>query len=890
MNSIKLCLWNANGLAQHKLELAKFLEVNNIDIIMISETRFTEKNYFKIKGYRMYDTKHPDGTAHGGTAILIKTVLKHYELQQYKTEHIQATSICLEEMLGNIVISAVYCPPKHNIKKMDFVEFFETLGDKFLAGGDYNSKHIRWGSRLSTTKGKQLNEAMIENQLDFSSSGHPTYWPTDRKKIPDLLDFCIIKRIPRTCIQAENSYDLSSDHSPVIFKLSTNAMKFQDSAYLTNKNTNWKLFKFLAESNCPLNLPLESAREIDDAINILTSILELAAKESTPLYRATSKVSYTSKDIQGLINEKRRIRRQWQISRSSVLKTKFNKAIKTLKNALNVERNERISNYLNELSPTEASDYSLWKATKKLKRPINMCPPIRKNDGNWARSDQEKCDVFAAYLKKVFQPNEYSICENNLQNIHSIDTSFFSPLKFKWKVVKKVIKEQIDAKKAAGHDLITGKMLKELPDKCIKLITHIFNAMTRSGYFPSKWKISQIIMILKPGKEETVASSYRPISLLSSLSKLFEKMLLQKLHPVLEDNKLIPEHQFGFRQQHSSIEQVHRVVNEIKLALDGKNYCSAVFLDVAQAFDKVWHEGLIFKIKQLLPGNFHKILENYILNRKFQVKYNECFTTLCDINAGVPQGSVLGPILYLLYTADLPTSSNVVTSTFADDTAIMVTNKNPQTASRDLQEHLSKVENWLERWRIKVNESKSTHITFTLNKRTCPMITLNNTNIPQHTNVKYLGLYLDRRLTWKKHIDMKRRQMKIKFSKMYWMMGRNSKLSLDCKLLLYKTIIMPIWTYGIQLWGTTSASNKDILQRAQSKILRNITNAPWYIRNLNIHADLGVPTVENITREFSLRYKTRLEHHPNKLAQNLVNQPRYKRLKKRDVIDLMNSI
>ncbi len=117
MNQLKLCLWNANGLAQHKLELKIFLETNDIDIMMISETRFTIKNYFQINGYKIYDTKHPDGTAHGGSAILIKSRLKHYELHHYKTEHIQATNICLEEWSSDMVISAIYCPPKHAIKK-----------------------------------------------------------------------------------------------------------------------------------------------------------------------------------------------------------------------------------------------------------------------------------------------------------------------------------------------------------------------------------------------------------------------------------------------------------------------------------------------------------------------------------------------------------------------------------------------------------------------------------------------------------------------------------------------------------------------------------------------------------------------------------------------------
>ena len=255
--------------------------------------------------------------------------------------------------------------------------------------------------------------------------------------------------------------------------------------------------------------------------------------------------------------------------------------------------------------------------------------------------------------------------------------------------------------------------------------------------------------------------------MLPTISKLFEKVILTKLKPVLEERQVIPNHQFGFRSQHGTVEQVHRIVNTIKHTFEEKEYCSSVFLDVAQAFDKVWHEGLIYKIKKLLPNNFHLVLSNYLLQRQYIVKQNEATTGLNDIRSRVPQGSVLGPMLYLLYTADLPINENVIISTFADDTAILMSHKNTHAASRELQNHLYKIEEWLKNWRIKVNESKSTHITFTLNKQTCPPVKLNGVNIPQQTKVKYLGLHLDRRLTWKNHIEAKRNQIKITFSKMY---------------------------------------------------------------------------------------------------------------------------
>ena len=175
-------------------------------------------------------------------------------------------------------------------------------------------------------------------------------------------------------------------------------------------------------------------------------------------------------------------------------------------------------------------------------------------------------------------------------------------------------------------------------------------------------------MIPKPGKDPTQLKSYRPISLLSVFSKMFESIFLKKIAPHLSLRNVIPDHQFGFRKGHSTKEQVHRIVTHIKIAFEYRQYCSALFIGISQAFDKVWHEGLLYKICEVLPTNTHKLLKSYLTTRSFQVRSKGTLSVSKKVNAGVPQGSILGPILYIIYTSDMPTSALTYTSTFADDT------------------------------------------------------------------------------------------------------------------------------------------------------------------------------------------------------------------------------
>jgi len=296
-----------------------------------------------------------------------------------------------------------------------------------------------------------------------------------------------------------------------------------------------------------------------------------------------------------------------------------------------------------------------------------------------------------------------------------------------------------------------------------------------------------------------------------------------------------------------------------------------VFLDIFQAFDRIWHPGLLFKLKHALTSNFYLLLKSYLADTKFAVRHNNTLSDHYPIEAGVPQGSVLAPLLFLIFTADIPQAGNTTTALFADDVAVLSVNEVPVSATRQLQTHLNSLAEWYTRWRIKVNEAKSAQVTFTTRKNICPPLTFNNAPIPVTTEVKYLGLHLDQRLTCNTHIQAKHRQLDIKFRQFHWLLGRNSKLSLNNKLLLYKVFFKLIWSYGVQLWGCAKPTRLKITQRFQLKFLRNIVNAPWYINNQLVHTDLHIPSVTDEIQRVATKYNNKTHNHANDLIEHLYN-------------------
>lgn len=881
-NSLRIMEWNANGLLRHRDELQVILNIEKIDICLISETHFTSESFFQIENFKVYHTMHPSNTARGGSAILIRNNIRHHEEEKYATNHLQATSVSILSTKQTITVTAIYNPPRFSISTDEYLSFFRTLNHHFIIGGDFNAKHTQWGSRLTTTKGRELYQAAVNYGCKFVSTGKPTYWPTDIGKTPDLIDFFVLKNISSNYLDINEGCYLNSDHSPIILTLSEYIIKKEYPPSLTNKLTDWRYFNTLLTNMISLNVPLKSTEQIEDEVQNFTEIIQEAAWKSTPKMKHKYEGINFPKEIRTLIQEKRKLRKRWHRTRSREDKNKLNQANALVSREIRNHKNSMNTNFLKNLTPYKDTEYSLFKTSKHLKRPITHIPPIKMPDAQWARSSESKAKVFAEHLEHRFLPNPGSNDLPNVPKINSHDEIPYTTLT----EIKDEIK-QLKIGKAPGFDLITGMILKNMCRKGLLKLTNIINAAIRLKYVPSAWKVSEIIMIPKPGKNHTLVESYRPIALLPIMSKLYEKLIASRLRAVMDKYDLIPNHQFGFRCSHSTIDQVHRITNVIEKSLEEKMVCSALFLDMAQAFDRVWHTGLLHKLNSILPESYYRLLVSYLETRKFRTKVEDSYSELKNIQAGIPQGSVLGPILYTLYVNDVPNEQFYTLATYADDTALLTVAPTADEATTKLEIAAENIVAWASMWRIKLNETKSIYINFTNKHCNRHTMTLNGTTLKAANTAKYLGMTLDTKLQWKPHIKMKQQELQIKFRSLYWLLGRNSELSLSNKIVLYKSVLRPIWTYGVQLWGCAKKSNIDIIQRSQNSIIRKIIDAPWYARNGDLHREFRVETVNEIISKYSTSHQHRIQLHVNEEVTRLANsQADYRRLKRKKPYDL----
>jgi hypothetical protein len=284
-----------------------------------------------------------------------------------------------------------------------------------------------------------------------------------------------------------------------------------------------------------------------------------------------------------------------------------------------------------------------------------------------------------------------------------------------------------------------------------------------------------------------------------------------------------------------------------------------------------WHPGLFYKLKSFLPPSYYLFFKSYLNERYFFVWSGTEYSSISSIKAGVPQGVVVSPTLFNLYSADQPTNPNTQIAEYADDKAIYATHTDPDMVSTTLQRHLNDLSHWYSLWHVKINENKSVHTTFVLRHRQPPPVHINGKPIPNSDTAKYLSLTFDKRLTWAKHIHTTKLKLNQRIYSLKPILGKFSKLSLKTKIHIYNLLLKPIWLYGIQFWGMAKISNTKKIRVFQSKILRLITNSPPYISNHTLHTDLYIPKVTDTAKLYYSKFRNRLQNHPNPHIKKLLS-------------------
>ena len=305
-------------------------------------------------------------------------------------------------------------------------------------------------------------------------------------------------------------------------------------------------------------------------------------------------------------------------------------------------------------------------------------------------------------------------------------------------------------------------MIQMCEESIILPLKLIFRNALCSGTFPDKWKKGNITPVHKKASKQLLVN-YRPISLLPIFGKIFEKVIYESLYKYLHNSRILTEKQSGFRPGDSCVSQLVAITHEIFKAFDG-NPCletRGVFLDMSKAFDKVWHDGLLFKLKRYgVHGNLFNILENYLKNRKQRVLLNGQQSDWGEVLAGVPQGSVLGPLLFLIYINDLPDDLCSSIKLFADDTSLFSIVSDVNKSFDELSKDLRSIEKWAYQWKMSFNpdpKKQATEIIFSRKK--IPVdhtpLSFNNAPVEQLPCQKHLGLWLDSSLKFDFHLSEK---------------------------------------------------------------------------------------------------------------------------------------
>jgi len=852
---------NIRSLSKNFEQLKECLKILNCEfnIIGLSETHLKEKpNDFSLSGYNIEYTNRVDREK-GGVCMYVSNKIK-YKLRKDLCKATSNYESCFIEIENkndkNIVVGVVYrshTSIDHFVTDID--PTFKKLNSekkKIYIMGDFNIDLLKVDIHKPT-----------HNYLDliYSYSIMPTIYKPTRitESTATIIDNILTN--DENIIESTILITDITDHLPTI--LTTNLdlplpSKKNNKVRYKRNHTNDNITNLKQKLSGVKWKEILDNNNADDDYNTFLKTFNTLYDECVPLKKCTGNKRkepmspWITKGLLKSINKKNLLYKQYIHSPTQKNLQKF----KTYKNKLNVlTRKAKRKYYFSKFERNKNNMKQTWNT-------INDIIGRGKKQSSQSKFTDEYGNVLTdpTDIANGFNDFFVNVGPKLASNIHNDGKKYYDYLKdpqtcsmYMKPIVEmdivKIIKK-FDQNKSAGNDNIGNFIIKRVCNEIVTPLSMIFNLSISTGIVPEKLKIAKVIPIYKKQDAE-VLSNYRPVSLLSCFSKILERLVFDRSVEYINAHGILNDKQFGFRSNHSTSMAIIELVDRVNTAVEKNKTTIAIFLDLSKAFDTIDHNILLYKLEHYgFRGIVLDWYKNYLSNRKQYVSYNSYDSDLRDIICGVPQGSILGPLLFILYMNDITNSSDVLDFVlFADDTTMDYSHENIASQISLINEELKKVNNWFKANKLSVNASKTNcmvlgtpHMTSVKVQQDLG-IKLDGTLLERVKHAKFLGVLIDECLTWKNHINCLSKTL----SKNIGVMNR-LKHSIPDRILhtLYCTLVLPYLNYGILIWGNTCKTYLDKLIKLQKWAIRTVSNSHYRSHSRPLFVKYNVLTVDDM--------------------------------------------
>lgn len=721
--------------------------------------------HYDLRGYQCFNKNRPNQQiACGGVAIYCKDF---YSVTQIPLDtNIEAVAISVLYERQQISIINIYLPSNTNITQEDLHNLVQQAPSPRIILGDFNSHNIIWGSETTDSRGRLIEEFAHSRDLILLNSGKKTRFNAYSGNFSVIdLTFCDATLGPFLSWDTdEELYD--SDHVPIHITNFHTRSKTQPTTHpkFNYKKANWEQFYNLIQSE--LNPVANPFTDIDLAVQNFTKLLHKAAYKNIPIIAPKTRSTYVpwwNSDCEQAINARnlayKRLQRHNNEENLDEYKRLRAKAKFVIKKSKRESWTKFCSTINNEITMSE-----LWRKVRSMKgiSSSNYIASIESN-GEILTENQDITEAIATFFENTSSDANFSpeFVQHKLREEQSeIENPINSENPINLPITLTELNDALKTCKNStpGPDNIPYIFLRNLPPVANEYLLGIYNSIYIYNKFPLAWKTATILPIHKQGKSKTNISSYRPISLTCTMCKLLEKVISRRLTWCLERKQLLTNIQSGFRQNRSTHDNIITLESEITEAFLSQQKLLAVSIDIEKAFDMTWRHNIFKQLSEWhITGNILNYIRNFLTERTFEVIVNGVSSTKKMLHNGIPQGSVLSSLLFLIATNKISSHLNIPVKgiMFADDLVIYIRGKNLKTIETSMNQSLEKLQLWVENSGFKLSTKKTTCILFSKHKisSNLPNIKLYNKKIRYVNELNLLGVTFDNQLNWKQHLN-----------------------------------------------------------------------------------------------------------------------------------------